>query len=63
MNGILTGTGISEPVVWYNNAENMGIRIGTIPVEDIGYAFSMLFTNILLVDFFKEEETFLNYKN
>lgn len=63
VNGILTGTGISEPVVWYNNAENMGIRIGTIPVEDIGYAFSMLFTNILLVDFFKEEETFLNYKN
>ena len=47
INGVLTGTGINKPVVWYNNYENLGIRIGTIPVEDIGYAFSMLFANVL----------------
>ena len=54
VNGVLTGTGIDKPVVWYNNAENLGIRIGTIPVEDIGYAFSMLFSSILFIEFFKE---------
>ena len=55
VNGILTGTGLEEPVVWYNNTENMGVRLGTIPVEDIGYAFSMLFSSVLLIEFFKED--------
>jgi len=57
VNGVLTGTGLETPVVWYNNDENLGFRLGTIPVEDIGYAFSMLFPTILLIDFFKEGET------
>ena len=54
VNGILTGTGLDEPVVWYNNAENLGIRLGTIPIEDIGYAFTMLFGNVLLIERFKK---------
>ena len=53
VNGILTGTGLEEPVVWYNNAENLGIRLITIPIEDIGYAFTMIFGNILLIEKFK----------
>ena len=53
VNGILTGSFIEEQVVWYNNAENLGIRIGTIPIEDIGYAFSMLFMSIILIEKFK----------
>ena len=54
VNGILTGTAIAEPVVWYDNTHNLNIRIGTIPVEDIGYAFSMIFSNILLIEWFKK---------
>ena len=51
VNGVLTGTGIVDQVVWYNDMENLGIRMGTIPVEDSAYAFSLILMNLLL--FFK----------
>lgn len=53
VNGLLTGTFISGEVVWYNNAENLGIRIGTVPIEDVFYAFSMLYMNLILIEKFK----------
>jgi lycopene cyclase domain-containing protein len=49
VNGILTGSFIDEPVVSYNDNENLGIRLGTIPIEDIGYAFSMLLMSLVLI--------------
>lgn len=49
VNGILTGSFIDEPVVSYDNNENLGIRLGTIPVEDIGYAFSLLLMSLILI--------------
>jgi lycopene cyclase domain-containing protein len=58
VNGILTGSFIAEPVVWYNNSENLGIRLFTIPVEDIGYAFNMLFWVIFLNEQFKKSNFF-----
>jgi lycopene cyclase domain-containing protein len=48
VNAILTGSFIDEPVVWYNNNENLGIRFLTIPIEDFGYAFSLILFNLLL---------------
>lgn len=48
VNGILTGTGIEGNIVWYNDLENLGIRMGTIPVEDSVYAFSMILLNLVL---------------
>ncbi|WP_372746337.1 lycopene cyclase domain-containing protein [Lutibacter sp.] len=53
VNGILTGSFIHNEVVWYNNAENLGIRLFTIPIEDAFYAFSMLFANLILIEKFK----------
>lgn len=50
VNGILTGAVTETPIVWYNDLENLGIRFYTIPVEDFGYAFSMLFGNALIFE-------------
>jgi lycopene cyclase domain-containing protein len=50
VNGILTGSYINGEVVWYNNSENLGLRVFTIPVEDFAYAFSMILYNFLLIE-------------
>ncbi len=48
VNGILTAL----PVVWYNNQENLGLRIGTIPVEDVFYSLLLLLMNTAFYHFF-----------
>ncbi len=51
VNGVLTGSWIDNQVVWYNNAENLGIRMGTIPVEDSIYAYSMILMNLYFFEY------------
>jgi len=48
VNGILTGTGLASPIVWYNHSEIIGIRLLTIPVEDIFYGMDLILLNLLI---------------
>ncbi len=50
VNSWLTGSFTPEPIVWYNNSENLSIRIGTIPIEDFFYCFTLLYSSVLLFE-------------
>ena len=52
VDGILTGSLIDAPIVWYNDAENLGIRIFTIPIEDVFYGMGLILLNLLLTEVF-----------
>ena len=53
INSVLTGSFIDGEVYWYNNNYNLGIRVFTMPLEDIGYGFSLLLLNLLLMTKFQ----------
>ncbi|MDH6253835.1 lycopene cyclase domain-containing protein [Chryseobacterium sp. H1D6B] len=55
VNGILTGTGLESPIVNYAPGKFLGIRILTIPIEDIFYGYEMILWNLYLFLKFKKE--------
>ncbi|MDK2909294.1 MAG: hypothetical protein PWR20_861 [Bacteroidales bacterium] len=43
VNGILTGMFLDQPIVWYNPEAILGLRIITIPVEDIFFGMALMY--------------------
>ncbi|HSF53514.1 MAG TPA: lycopene cyclase domain-containing protein [Algoriphagus sp.] len=56
-NGILTGGLTEEPVVIYNNDENLGIRIWTVPIEDSIYSMTLFLLNISIFEKIRSQKT------
>lgn len=54
VNSALTGMFTENPVVFYDNNENLGIRVGTMPLEDSFYCFSLLYSSVLLFEYFRK---------
>ncbi|MFI1770821.1 lycopene cyclase domain-containing protein [Thalassobellus citreus] len=57
VNGILTGSFIENEVVWYNNSENLNIRLFTIPIEDTVYAFTLILLNLFIINLIQNSKT------
>ena len=47
VNGVLT----SLPVVSYNDAQNLGLRIGSIPAEDTFYGMTLFLLNVTVYEY------------
>jgi lycopene cyclase domain-containing protein len=57
VNGLLTGSFIPEEVVFYDDTQNLGIRLFTIPIEDSVYGLLLILMNVTFYEWFKK----LNY--
>ncbi len=53
IDSILTGSFLEEEIVWYSAEASMGLRIGTIPFEDLFYALMQILLTISLYEYFK----------
>ena len=55
VNNALTGAYSVNPVVYYNSNEILGYRVGTMPLEDSFYCFSLLYGIVLLFEYLKKK--------
>ena len=51
VNGVLT----NEPVLIYNNAENLSIRLTTIPIEDTMYSLMLFLMNVTIYEWVRKK--------
>ena len=54
VNGILTGSFIDEAIVRYNDEQNLGVRLGTIPLEDLFYAMLLMVMPIAIWEWMED---------
>ena len=64
INGLLTGSFVLDPIVFYNHNEILGFRILNIPIEDFFYNFSMIAVVLFFYQLFldKNQNDFLKPK-
>ena len=62
-NGILTGSIIDEQVVWYNDNQNLGFRLGTIPFEDVFYGMLLILCTIYFYERFESKRLLKGLSN
>lgn len=58
VNGVLTGSGIDNQVVWYNTDHILNVRIGTIPIEDSMYSLLMIGLTVNCLEIFRRKHRF-----
>ena len=56
VNGYLTW----RPIVIYNEAKMLGVRLFTIPLEDFFFGFSLIGLNLIIWEYFKKKEHKVN---
>jgi lycopene cyclase domain-containing protein len=56
VNGLLTGTGLAAPIVWYKGSGITGLRIMTIPVEDVFYGMGLILINVWVYTIIRRRE-------
>jgi lycopene cyclase domain-containing protein len=56
VNGYLTW----RPIVIYNEAKMIGIRLFTIPLEDFFFGFSLIGLNLIIWEYFNRKENKVN---
>lgn len=54
VNGLLTGTGLTTEVVWYNEQEMMGYRFLSIPFEDFAYGTLLIVLNVFVYETYQK---------
>ena len=57
VNGILTGSLTEKPIVWYNEDQIIGWRIGTIPIEDSVYNMLLVVLVTFFTTYFQSKKT------
>ena len=55
VNGLLTGTGIEDEIVWYAQGEFSDFRFFTIPYEDILYSFNLMMSVKFVLSKFQQQ--------
>ncbi len=53
VNGVLTGGFTNAPIVQYNPDEYLGLRLGSIPIDDMAYGYLLLFSCTTLFEIFR----------
>ena len=56
VNGVLTGSGLENPIVNYNSEEFMGTRILTIPIEDAVYGYTQFLWVLFFFKYFSKAD-------